>query len=43
MMEFTSFDGAKDGEHNGVGFVLISNISVMPETLFIETIPFDIV
>ena len=36
-VDFGSFDGAQDGEHNCVGFLVILDISAMQNEFFFET------
>ena len=36
-MEFGSLDGREGGEHNGVGFVMISKIFETQDTFFLKT------
>ena len=36
-MDFCSLDGGENGEHNGVGFVEISQIFAMKDVFFFET------
>ena len=40
-MEFSSHDGEDDGEHNGVGFLKISQIFVTHATVLVGIEPFD--
>ena len=40
-MEFGSFDGGKDGEHYGFGFVEIYEIFAMQDAFIYETEPID--
>ncbi len=36
-MEFGSFDGGEEGEHNGINLVEIGNIFIMQDGFFNET------
>ena len=41
-MKFESFDNEQNGEHNGLGFLEIFNISVTQVKFYIEAIPYSI-
>ena len=40
-MEYDALDRGEDGEHNGVGCVVISKIFRMQVAIFFGTAPFD--